>query len=52
MRAHAPGVLMRTTSAIADPKRGVTAGRAGGGELDMYYEIHAEGWPLVLLHGP
>jgi hypothetical protein len=29
----------------------VTAGRAHVGELEMYYEIHAEGRPLVLLHG-
>ena len=29
----------------------VTAGRAHAGELEMYYEIHADGKPLVLLHG-
>src|SRR5260370_36278716 len=32
-------------------KVSVTAGRAHVGELEMYYEIHAEGKPLVLLHG-
>src|SRR5260370_16636785 len=29
----------------------VPAGRAHVGELEMYYEIHAEGKPLALLHG-
>src|SRR5260370_27851669 len=32
-------------------KVSVTAGRAHVGELEVYYEIHAEGKPLVLLHG-
>src|SRR5258708_21050368 len=32
-------------------KVSVTAGRAHVGELEMHYEIHAEGKPLVLLHG-
>jgi len=31
-------------------KMSVTAGRAHVGELEMYYEIHAEGKPLALLH--
>src|SRR5215211_3776745 len=29
----------------------VRTGRAPVGELDMYYEIHGSGRPLVLLHG-
>ncbi len=36
------------TPASASPK---STGYVNVGELEMYYEIHGEGWPLMLLHG-
>jgi pimeloyl-ACP methyl ester carboxylesterase len=41
---------------VSDPRHAVSpppksSGHVDVGALDMYYEIHGEGWPLVLLHG-
>lgn len=36
---------------MSDSPKGVKSGYASVNGLDMYYEIHGEGQPLVLLHG-